>query len=71
MRVRAPENQQVLERLVQLHQMKDSGNIKQLPSQLACPICLDDEEVEDWLPDPERLDSLHAVYLHVTSAAHK
>ena len=68
--MRAPENQQVLERLVKLHQMKDSGNIKQLPSQLACPICLDDE-VEDWLPDPERLDSLHAVYLHVTSAAHK
>ena len=57
--MRAPENQEVLERLVKLHQMKDSGNIKQLPSQLACPcpICLDDEKVEDSLPDPEKFDS--------------
>ena len=73
-RVRAPEDQHVLERLVALHRMKDSGNTRQLPSQLACPICLekvDEDEEGNYLPDPNKLDSLHAVYLHVTSAIHK
>ena len=73
-RVSAPEEQQVLERLVELHKMKDSGNTKQLSSQLACPIChekVDEDEEGNYLPDPKKLDSLHAVYLHVTSAIHK
>ena len=39
-RVRAPEDQHVLERLVALHRMKDSGNTRQLPSPLAFPIFL-------------------------------
>ena len=73
-RVRAPEDHQVLERLVEMHRMKDSGNTKQLPSHLACPIChekVDEDEEGNYLPHPKKLDSLHAVYLHVTSAIHK
>ena len=74
MRVRAPEHGQVLERLVELHTMKDSGNTKQLHSPLACPICdekVNGDEEGNYLPDPKNLDSLHAVYLHVTSAVHR
>ena len=73
-RVRAPEEQHVLERLVALHRMKDSVNTRQLPTQLACPIChekVEEDEEENYLPDPKKLDSLHDVYLHVTSAIHK
>ena len=72
--VKAPEEQQVLETLLELHRIKNSSDYRLLPANLACPICpefLGKEEEEQNLPNPKVLESAHAIYLHVTSAVHK
>ena len=71
--VKAPEEQQALETLLELHRIKNSSDYRLLPANLACPICPDfhGEEKEQNLLNPKVLESAHAIYLHVTSVVHK
>ena len=71
--MKAPEEQQALETLLELHRIKNSSDYRLLPANLACSICPDfhGEEEEQNLPNPKVLESAHAIYLHVTSAVHK
>merc|ERR1719494_634956 len=64
--VKAPEEQQVLETLLELHRIKNSSDYRLLPANLVCPICpefLGKEEEEQNLPNPKVLESAHAIYL--------
>ena len=61
--VKAPEEQQALETLLELHRIKNSSDYRLLPANLACPICPDfqgeEEEEEQNLPNPKVLESAH------------